>query len=776
MSMTTLVIIRFISIFAVYFCLTVLAPAIVFRRWLKGLRVAEQFLICYVTGNFYVINLVFVLQLLHISHPATLWVGTVIPAFLAWSKINRIPLREKVREFFAAAKRLSRGTLGLKMIWHRMLYQILIYVRKGGRIFYQKVVKKTGQWMFVVVIVFSLFWIYGRGLILAYGYAASDIPVHISWINQMSRGNMFSAGVYPFGFHCMMYYLHAAFGFDTYVLLCQFFFVQVICIHFVLLAFLKLCCKTTYLPYAGTLFYVLGNFWGLQTYSRFYATLPQEFGMIFVLPSVYFAIAFFQTHRERLAGKKIWRDRNLLCFAMSFSLTLAIHFYGTMVAGLCCIGIAVGFFFRFVRKEYFGKIMLTGIISVVIAVFPMGVAYATGTPLQGSLGWGMSVIHGTSNEDALDSEIAENSEITEAVTESSEISTEEENRQSADKEQLTETETSTEEQLVVPKKSMKQKITGLCEQLAERIIQFILPGKETPFGYLIMTGIVVAGLLGLALCVTRRTDYGMMLIAVSAYMMIMTLLLDAGELGLPVLMDPARCSIYYVYLFIAVPVLFVDGSIYFLLGFRRLNVLRNLISLVLTGTLLIGMNQYGMIRQNETFGSDFVSNGAITCLSNIIHDNADHTWTIISANDETQMGLDHGYHTETISFLRQMEYLTKDTTITIPTASVYFFVEKVPLNYAVPYAKSGQSISKAGALQALPNVGGIGMYQGENRWILMSRMYYWAQTFEKLYPDAMSVYYESDQFICYKLDQNMYHLYNLAIDYGYNQIVDEQME
>lgn len=68
------------------------------------------------------------------------------------------------------------------------------------------------------------------------------------------------------------------------------------------------------------------------------------------------------------------------------------------------------------------------------------------------------------------------------------------------------------------------------------------------------------------------------------------------------------------------------------------------------------------------------------------------------------------------------------------------------------------------------------MYQGENRWILMSRMYYWAQAFEKLYPDAMSVYYESDQFICYKLDQNMYHLYNLAIDYGYNQIVDEQME
>ena len=61
------------------------------------------------------------------------------------------------------------------------------------------------------------------------------------------------------------------------------------------------------------------------------------------------------------------------------------------------------------------------------------------------------------------------------------------------------------------------------------------------------------------------------------------------------------------------------------------------------------------------------------------------------------------------------------------------------------------------------------MYEGEGRWILMSRMYYWAQAFKERYPNDMKVYYESEDFVCYVMPQNMYHQYNFAIDYGYNQ-------
>ena len=280
-------------------------------------------------------------------------------------------------------------------------------LKKAVWLFYCEVVCNTLQWILAGAVIAALFWIYGRQLILTYGYRASDIPVHLNWINQMSRGNLFASGVYPFGFHCMVYYLHAVFGFDTYVILCVFYVVQVFFIHIVLLAMLKLLCRSLYLPYAGIMVYILGSFWARQTYSRFGSSLPQEFGMIFVIPSVYFLIRFFQTEKKNLKN----RETKLIlgCFALAFSLTLAIHFYGTMIAGLCCIGIAVGFCTRFLNKEYFRRIMLTGIISVFLAVLPMGIAFAGGTPLQGSLGWGLSVINGESSdtEDTSENEAAQ---------------------------------------------------------------------------------------------------------------------------------------------------------------------------------------------------------------------------------------------------------------------------------------------------------------------------------------------------------------------------------
>lgn len=52
MSMTTLVILRFAGIFAAYTGLTVLLPAIMFRRILVGRGLSEQFLMCYTFGNF----------------------------------------------------------------------------------------------------------------------------------------------------------------------------------------------------------------------------------------------------------------------------------------------------------------------------------------------------------------------------------------------------------------------------------------------------------------------------------------------------------------------------------------------------------------------------------------------------------------------------------------------------------------------------------------------------------------------------------------------------
>lgn len=784
--MTTLVILRFLGIFAVYTGVTLALPALMFRRILRGRSLAEQFLMCYTFGNFYIINIVFLLQLLHISNFFTLAGLTVVLSIVIGGRVNRIPLKQQAGNTWHLFGKLLRGRMKLKSAIFLFLGKCAAGIKRLAKFFYRHIVKNPIQSMLLLGIGVCLCWIYGRQIILVYGYRASDIPVHMSWINEMSRGKIFAKGVYPFGFHCMIYYLHAVFRFDTYVILCQFFFAQVIFMHLVLLAMLKQLCKTKYIPYIGTFVFLLGNFWSGQTYSRFYATLPQEFGMIFVIPSIYFLIRFFQIPKQKLADKET--RLTLQCFAMAFSLTLAIHFYGTMIAGLCCIGIACGFCFRFLRKEYFCRIMFTGICSVFLAVLPMGIAFATGTPLQGSLGWGLSVINGgkssSSTEAEAETDEAETLEVstgddkntvrvvkpdgTVMEIDVSDLPSAQENESGGQMQ----TETTAP---AVPKVSFGEKIRKIpgkaknaLSEMSSRILEFIIKLDVKNIGYMILASFALLLLLGFIFCVFRRTEYGAMLMSMGFCMWIVTILLCANVFGLPPLMDGARCSIYYVYLLSAALTALADGLLYMVLPLRKLRLVRNAVSLAVTAAVLMGMFQNHMIKQSG-FSSGFAMNGAITCLSNIIHENEDKTWTIVSANDETQMGLDHGWHYETITFLRGMETLEKNTKVIIPTKTVYFFIEKIPGDYAVSYAKSGQSISRKGASRSLPNVGGIGMYQGEGRWIVMSRMYYWAQAFMELYPNEMKVYYEDNKFICYKIEQNMYHQYDFAIDYRYNQ-------
>lgn len=775
MSMTTLVILQFVGIFAAYTGLTVLLPAVMFRRVLRGRRLSEQFLMCYTFGNFYIINIVFAAQLLHISNFQTLVLLTVVLSVLIWSRVNRISLRKLIIKNAEACRKLLQGSMGIKGALYRVWQKFIRMLKYAICFFYREVVCNTLQWILAGAIVAALFWVYGRQLILTYGYRASDIPVHLNWINQMSRGNLFVSGVYPFGFHCVVYYLHTVFRVDTYVILCLFYLVQVFFIHVILLAMLKMLCRSLYFPYAGVLVYILGSFWTRQTYSRFGASLPQEFGMIFVIPSIYFLIRFFQTEKENLKTKET--KLTLGCFAIAFSLTLAIHFYGTMIAGLCCIGIAVGYVFRFLNKEYFRRIMMTGIISVFLAVLPMAIAFAGGTPLQGSLGWGLSVINGgNSDNEEEENTVTQDMTIEEIAANLQGASESKENTGTASVQSGKNTPTVTE----TPKPSLGEKVGEIpgkikdtWNMMAQRLREFIINLPEKWCAYAVLTGIGVLILLGLVFIIFRRTAYGEMLMSAGFCMGILTLLLCAGNLGLPVLMDPARCSIYYAYLLVATLTLLGDGILYLIFMPRILKVIRNAAALGLTVITVVGMIHQNLIKTPD-FLSGYVSNGALTCLTNIIRENEDKTWTIVSANDETQMGLDHGWHYETITFLRKLEKMDKDTKVIIPTKNVYFFIEKIPLDYSVVYSGSGQSISKKGASQNLPNVGGISMYQGEGRWILMSRMYYWAQAFMEKYPNDMKVYYESEDFICYVMPQNMYHQYNFAIDYGYNQVQTQE--
>lgn len=777
MSMKLLTLIQFFCAFFMYLFMTVLLPALVFRKKLKTERFCMRFLFYLITGNFYLMNLVFLLQLLHISCRFTLVAGTAAPALAAYIKINRIPVRTIANRLLDSYFRLSRGTLGVKLAWHRcrgaakrtFLFAVKRLAKSFGNC-WQDVI-------FLALLTGILFHFYGTSMLTQYGYGVSDLPVHNYWINAMGENDIFVAGVYPFGFHCILYYLHTVFGIETFVLLRVFGVVQTLFLHYVLLAFLKYCSRTRYAAYGAIGIFAAAAFFAVNTRTRYLSALPQEFGMIFILPGICFLFAFLKA-RAGEEGKKKWvRSTWYLCgFVMSFSMTLAVHFYGTMIAGFFCLGVAAGFCFRVFRKKYFGRILAAGMLSIVIAVLPMGIAFAAGTPLQGSLGWGLNVITGGGQEETDTEEELDSGDDT-AETDSPGMlsgtdSMESDGSAPEGQKQAGETQSSGEQ-------SAETRPDGIFQAGKSFVLRFIehtrdnfrtcmildMDPRLTDAVLLLPVLLAAAGFL--FLLSPNNRDYGGILISAAVTSLFLMLLLSAGDLSLPALMDKNRSSVYFAYLLPVIFGLSVDAVLFGLTGFLKRAWIYHGLSAVATVSFAAVLIEAGQVRPPEILVT-LETNSAITCLTNILHDNEDQTFTICSANDELRMVEDYGFHYETIRFLRDQEGENVTRPLTLPTPKVYFFIEKKPLNYTVSYWGSGQTVSEEGAFAPLPNGNGLIVYEGENRWNVMSRMYYWAKAFQKLYETEMKVYYETDEFICYVVEQNPYCLFDFSIDYGYN--------
>lgn len=773
MSMETLNVIQFIQLLIGYLGFTVGLPALVFYRKVKRFPAAVRFLIYFTIGNFYVINLVQVLQLLHISYRSTLLLFTFAPAILLSVKFYQLPVASYVKTVLADGRHYILREMGFKSFLRRRWQEVRALARVAARNI-RRLAKETYMDIPLLVLFAWLVWrACGSGILNHWGYGASDIPVHNYWINGLIDNNIYIAGIYPMGMHCMLYYLALMLDMPVYVTLRLFWLVQYSVIALMIFAFLKGSCKNRFLPHLGSMMFVGAKFFVGVSYSRFGATLPQEFGMLYILPSIFFALEFFRTRKEELeAGLNCIRCTSswlLLGFAMSFSLTLTAHFYDTIIAGVICVGIAISYGYWFFRKEYFFRVMLAGILSILMAFLPMAVAFLTGKSLQGSMYWAMDII-GLRDYTVLIFRIVCIAVV--AITvggtvlvvwglRSGKLSLE--NR-------------------TVPAHSVFGKgalqLFGLALLAAVLLLgwkyrETLLWGcRQNAFAVPDMRWVLYGfgAAVGIGLLQRYLIDpvRGAGLLAMTLAEIMLGLILVSGSLGWPMLMEPYRVCIYFAYLIPVLLVMTVDGAINCLLLARCMEI-QQTIGLLLTAAVLFYGLTGGWIR--KPFGGDQLEmNEAILCTTNILHDNQgqNDTWTIVSANDEYRMVEIYGRHTEIIDLLEGMEDWNPDKEVTIPTEKVYFYIEKKPLNYANGYAGTIPEVSQEQADKPLPQNSGLSAYNGTERSVTMSRMYYWAQKFMELYPNEMKVYYENDRFVCYYLEQNVYRLYNFAIDYGYN--------
>ena len=781
MSMTTYMIWQMIGMFCAYFGVTLILPLVVFRRLLKGKSIINQMLFSFLIGNFYIVTMVQILQLLKISYAVTLILATVIPAYIVWVKLNKVPVGEVAENVSINVKRVTEKHMGAKTAGYRMAGGLKKKVVKLLK-YCMKVFKKNyADILLQLFLLGILIWCYGKGMVQIYGYSASDLPVHNYWINAMNKNNIFVAGVYPHAYHCILYYLHKVFGFETYVLLSLFSFVQVTSLSFVLLYFLKLCCKAKFIPYVGVFIYSLGGFFAEITYSRFSAPLPQEYGMIFILPCAYYGFEFFKLRSQEVKAGEKKKDSwfSLFGFAMSFGMTLSAHFYNTIIAGVFCLAIAIGYGFWFVKKQYFANVVLTCMISVFVAIFPMVLAFATGTPLEGSLYWARSVIVGSQEAEVddsqsvtqennvsdvvMDNKIINNDEIRETVVDNPSVEMEGSQQNNLVTTQMKPTQKTLSEKIGGIGPALKQKYDGINSVMGTFVWKKGIPWCST----VIWIAILMLFVEGTVYFVLRKTCHGAMLVSVAIFMIFMMLILASDIIGVIKLMDYARACVYYAYMVPISVALAIDGLLYLVIIQEYNQRIREVVSAICLAGVFVFMLGMNFIRTPYK-GGMLETNEAITCLTNILHGEKDFTWTICSANDELRMCEERGYHYETITMLRQMENWNKDSVITIPTSKVFFFIEKRPSDYGEGHENSGELVSTEAASRKISYHNGLTPYKGENRWITMSKMYYWAQEFMRMYPNEMKIYLETDKFVCYVLEQNTHNLYNLAIDYGYN--------
>ena len=119
----------------------------------------------------------------------------------------------------------------------------------------------------------------------------------------------------------------------------------------------------------------------------------------------------------------------------------------------------------------------------------------------------------------------------------------------------------------------------------------------------------------------------------------------------------------------------------------------NLVSLMTSAALVATLVNGNQIRTPSILTA-LQSNAAITCLANIKRENEKYKYTICSANDELRMMEDYARHEETITFLRSMEGDAVNGNLTLPTDRVYFFIEKIPLDYTVDMREADSSFQK----------------------------------------------------------------------------------
>ena len=729
----------FIWFVVAYVIVFIMIPAKVLKLKLTDGNFIDNAMISVIFSQVALSTIVFVLAFMTIYNTLTLVLSIIFVIMFYIKFKRRISYRKKLNEFIFTLSDMLNGQLKLSLMTRKYVSE------KIGKI--SHAVKRFFKWYFDKNVVYHILGtICLLVLVIRRGYFAmtsqafptSDVSVHTSWINFTDAGYIFSDGVYPFALHNVV----SAFAKLTFIdVVTVMRFIGPLNAVFMGLLLMILITRIFKSPAAAIItgmVYCLSSFGTGAVVDRIFFSLPQEYGMLFILPTAYFMVKFLEEERNLYA----------VTFALAASMTVAGHFYDAIFAVPLCFCMVIPYIPALFKKKVLIKMVLSVVLAAVVALAPLFFGLALGYHWQGSLDWAVSMMESGSKDEDSD--------------------------KSAEEQKTVEEEKSEDQQEQGP--SLIEKTTKSFKNTVREYTDF--------WGYVVYICAGVSIVFGaLVLFATSKKKQGRVAIGLGLHMLFFNFFfMNAGMFGLPSLIGSDRAVNYLIYL--GATVIGVPFGLFWCLFEEKIKPVRWVasVAIVVATAMVIVFGGY-------TYTSSAVfrlSYSAVT--ENYYKIKATHrkdTWTIVSTVDELSLTRNKGWHYELWEFIFRMEQYDSTRVIQIPTEYVYFVVEKRPLNYAEP-TYLGKSltlyprVSKEAANQLLSEQtvrtrkksDYYGIY--ENRHAIMSKAYFWAEKYMSYFPDQMSIYYEDMDIVIYEIKQNMYALNNFAIDYGYNTITMEQ--
>ena len=821
MTTNTLVTIELVKMVAAYLLLVCVPPAIVFSEKLIKDKYPYVFrmMVYFITGQIFIINLVLYLNFLNLCNRFTLILFTVLFYSAVGVYLYQIPIRGNIEHIRQSTINFGSGYLGRKTMYAHVREKVFKTLHRFSSGTIEMIYRRPLEVIGFVGTIVAVLYIFATNDYKQLGYMCSDLPFHTYWVNSLAENNPYIAAQYPLGYHCIVSYIYQVTGIKTYVLLRHWNVMIMLLYVTTIMCFVGYICKKyTCLAYFAVLFFALTDIFYKECFTRFLYGVPQEYGAILVLPTLMFLMEYFKRRESEEEGR--WSPATCcrLLFSAGLACTLFVHFYATFTLFFFCFGLALTYI-PVIIKKCFKSLVKSVTLGVCVALVPIMICIIGGGSLDYAVTVAKHVVKGDVYEwdakrgsggngviaDLTDDDYTDDVELYEYMKkngmmdenmEKMYIEAKKKTGQAVYEPKVTEVKSQDPffKRVGIKVSNLYHKATGILPYVMDAVYD---SAKENMFfdkpqfawTFYLFIGILLYlagfGIYGVVCHLENAHFY----VAFAIGNLFLWINLAATSLHIPAMMDANRTRVYLIVMpgiSIALALnTILSGAFYKLKKYW----MHAAISALLVLTFLVGLIRFDLVKEPVS-GEAQEYNGNIICLECIMRENEDFTYTVVSANDETHMVAKNGYHYEVISFLKRLHEFDggkfseakknlediDDGDIYIPTEKVYIFIEKIPKLGSMSTEGFEQSyVSEEGAAKRLITESSMA-YMHENRWVCMSKMYYWAQEYQKLIPDDMRVYYEDANFICYEITQNVNHIYNLSIDYGYNDCGEGKME